>query len=259
MSDSGIEADGINDRTDGVCIASVYRAVLIDFIAGTLEVFDTLNCYGCDVDHPSQTHHPCILGTTTFDPIQWSKLLSFIDRRNVVKTVNESLKRLNFENDFTYASENPSLYDATLLHIMEYVGYIACQCGELDRELIFKAFKFMRKLIERSVLAATRRCYDDEIKYNERLYDMRIITLENAVKRDKKIIDVKSINNYVKRIEAGDTFGRLMKNLKEDFDDIQDMEHVKALRERYRRISPALQKAEWVVDLRPKSIVSFMI
>lgn len=195
-------------------------------------------------------------------PMAWSELLNHIDRSNVVEVVHDALKRLNFRTDFTKVLKGPFLYDDTMKNIMPIVGGFASQNGVLKRDLIFEALNFMRGNIGRAVVSATRRCYNDLLKYNECLYDMRITSLEDAVKRDLETIDVRFIEDMWKKWvkDDDDTFqenftcDRLVKDLRDDFAGIQGMNHVTALQKRYRSISPMLQRAEWIVNRRPKSV-----
>lgn len=245
-------------------LANVYRSVLMDFIEGILDVFDTLNCYGCEVDHPSQRHHTCLMNLDPdLGPMAWGELLKLIDRSDVLNTVKTVMFFLDAKSDFSKALESSSRYDDILKDTLSIVGDIACKNGVLKRELISKAFGLIRECIGQGVVMWTRRCYSQHIIYNECLYDARIECLEKAAKRKIKDIDLASIKENCDRHTKHDDWlsfkreemlNKLVKELKEEFDAMQDVNHVIALQKRYQSVSPMLKRAECVINRRPKSI-----
>ncbi|KAG8004725.1 hypothetical protein GBF38_016599 [Nibea albiflora] len=63
VTPSPADDENTGDEIDGVLSLAMFngvKAVVIHLLNITLQKFRTVQCYGCQINHPSQKHHPCL-------------------------------------------------------------------------------------------------------------------------------------------------------------------------------------------------------
>ncbi|XP_071838398.1 uncharacterized protein [Apostichopus japonicus] len=61
-------------------IFNVLEASFLHCLEDAITAYPYRICYGCDINHPSQTHHPCVMDDILYDHSMWQSIVDCIDR-----------------------------------------------------------------------------------------------------------------------------------------------------------------------------------
>lgn len=83
-------------------IESEWKVVYAEAVREAIQDVSVRKCYGCMVDHPSQTQHTCLMPFEEEDLLLYyfHEALDSVDESTVLKTFEERLQRSSIPEDF---------------------------------------------------------------------------------------------------------------------------------------------------------------
>ena len=236
--------------------ADVFLALdntVLNFIQDAFDNYESLTCYGCELDHPSQKHHPCVMEDTVYASWDWNKTLAYVDEKAVRRTYREVLRRLDLKECGRYSFEK--LFPL----IMMWWRDEPCDDGSLFLDVIDRQ-KRQRKLLDHKLVFPERistvvdACHEKTLNHNSHRYRLRILALEDASRKGTKTFDpnsvVDSFKTERKHLNDFDTFDQwnTCDVIQTEMNRLKDVNHLRRVLDRYNNISGRLSLAERIIN-----------
>uniref|UniRef100_UPI00397F76F9 hypothetical protein n=1 Tax=Salmonella sp. s55004 TaxID=3159675 RepID=UPI00397F76F9 len=57
--------------------------------------YPILQCYGCEIDHPSQTQHPCLMDDVVYDDVTWLNIVKQFPTEMALRSYGKAIDILH--------------------------------------------------------------------------------------------------------------------------------------------------------------------